>query len=135
MGVVYKQIGKSGNFEWEGIEVEPYEGGGASEGSCRQVLIGPKDGAQNFSLRYFEIPPRGQSSFEHHLHDHGVVILKGHARVMLGWKIYEVGPGDVIYIPQNEQHQLENIADEPLSFLCVNPSKDWLQKMEALKGA
>lgn len=132
MGVVHKQISREPSLEWQGVEVEPYKGGGASEGSCRQVLIGPKDGAQNFSLRYFEIPAGGQSSFEHHLHDHGVVILKGRARVLLDWEVHEVGPGDVVYIPENEQHQFESIGDEPLGFLCVNPSKDWLERMESL---
>ncbi|MGH7431985.1 MAG: hypothetical protein ACREI5_09190, partial [Candidatus Methylomirabilales bacterium] len=63
MGVVHKQIGGDRNFVWEGVEAELYQGGGASEGSCRHVLIGPKDGAQHFAFRYFEIPPRGQSSF------------------------------------------------------------------------
>lgn len=133
MGVVHRQIGKDGNSAWEGVEVEPYQGGGVSEGSCRHVLIGPKEGAQHFAIRYFEIPPRSQSSFEHHLHDQGVVILKGRARVLLGWEVCEVGPGDVIYIPQDEQHQFENIGDEPLGFLCVIPSKEWLQKMQALQ--
>ena len=133
MGTVHKQIGKDGNFEWEGIEIQPYQGGGATEGSCRHVVIGPKDGAQNFVMRYFEIPQGGQSSFEHHLHDQGVVILRGQARVLLGWEIHEVGPGDVIYIAQNEQHQFESIGDEPLGFLCVIPSKEWLQKMETLQ--
>jgi len=80
MGTVHKQIGKDGNFEWEGIEIEPYQGGGASEGSCRHVIIGPTDGAHNFAMRYFEIPPGGQSSFEHHLHDQGIMIMKGRAR-------------------------------------------------------
>lgn len=134
MGVVYKQIGKDGSFEWDGVEVKRYQGGGASEGSSRRVLTGPKDGARNFSIRYFEIPPHGHSSFEHHLHDHGVFILQGRARVLLGWDVYEVGPGDVIYIQENEQHQFQNIDDGPLGFLCVNPSKEWLQKIEALKG-
>lgn len=133
MGVVHRQVGKGGNFAWEGVEVESYRGGGVSEGSCRHVLIGPKEGAQHFAIRYFEIPPRGQSSFEHHLHDQGVVILKGRARVLLGWEIYEVGPGDAIYIPQDEQHQFENIGDELLGFLCVIPSKEWLHKMQALQ--
>jgi quercetin dioxygenase-like cupin family protein len=109
MGTLHKQIGKDGNFEWEGIEIEPYQGGGASEGSCRHVIIGPTDGAHNFAMRYFEIPPGGQSSFEDHLHDQGVMIMKGRARVLLGWEIHEVGPGDVIYIPQQEQHQFESI--------------------------
>ena len=133
MGVVHRQIGKDGHFAWEGVEPEPYQGGGASEGSCREVLIGPREGARHFAIRYFEIPPRGQSSFEHHLHDQGVVILKGRARVLLGWEMHEVGPGDAVYIPQDEQHQFENIGDEPLGFLCVVPSKAWLEKMQTLQ--
>jgi quercetin dioxygenase-like cupin family protein len=133
MGTVHKQTGTDGNFAWEGIEIEPYHGGGASEGSCRHVIIGPKDGAQNFVMRYFEIPPRGQSSFEHHLHDQGVVILKGKARVLLGWEMHEVGPGDAVYIAQHEQHQFENIGDEPLGFLCIIPSKEWLQKIQDVR--
>ncbi|MFQ5533164.1 MAG: cupin domain-containing protein [Candidatus Methylomirabilales bacterium] len=133
MGAVHKRIGKEGNFEWEGVSAEAYEGGGASEGSCRHVLIGPKEGAQHFAIRYFEIPPRGQSSFEDHLHDQGVMILKGRARVLLGWEVHEVEPGDVIYIPQNEQHQFENIGDEPLGFLCVIPSKEWLHRFHSLQ--
>ncbi len=134
MGVVHRQIGKNGNFLWEGVPVEPYRGGGVSEGSCRTVLIGPQEGAQHFAIRYFEIPPRGQSSFEDHLHDQGVVILRGRARVLLGWEMHEVGPGDAIYIPQNEQHQFENVSDEPLGFLCVIPSKEWLTNIETLMG-
>lgn len=133
MGVVHPQIGRDGNLVWKDVEAEPYEGGGASHGSCRHVLIGPKDGARHFALRYFEIPPRGQSSFEHHLHDQGVVILKGRARVLLGWEVHEVGVGDVVYIPQNEQHQFENIGEEPLGFLCVIPSKEWLQRIRTLE--
>jgi quercetin dioxygenase-like cupin family protein len=133
MGVVHKRIGTGGQFAWEGVQAEPYHGGGATEGSCRHVLIGSKDGAQHFAFRYFEIPPHGQSSFEHHLHDQGVMILTGRARVLLGWEVHEVGAGDIIYIPQNEQHQFENIGDEPLGFLCVIPSKEWLAKIHAFQ--
>lgn len=135
MGIVHRQVGKDGNFAWDGVEEEPYRGGGASEGSCRSVLIGPKDGAQHFAIRYFEIPPRGQSSFEDHHHDHGVVVLRGRARVLLGWDVHEVGRGDAVYIPSNEQHQFETIGDEPFGFLCVIPSKEWLERMHALHGA
>jgi len=60
------------------------------------------------------------------------VILKGRARVLLGWEVHEVEPGDVVYIPQNEQHQFENTGDEPFGFLCVIPSKQWLARIQAL---
>jgi len=129
MGVVHRQRAQPGSVAWDGVEVEPYRGGGATEGSCRAVLVGPKDGAAHFAIRYFEIPPKGQSSFEQHDHDHGIVILRGRARVLLGWEVQEVGRGDVIYIPPNEQHQFENIADEPFGFLCVIPSKELIQKL------
>jgi len=128
MGIVHKQIGQRGEFAWEGVRVEPYRGGGASEGSCRTVLIGPNEGAPHFAIRYFEIPPNGQSSFEEHAHDHGIVILRGRARVLLGSEVHEVAAGDAIYIPPNEQHQFETIGDEPLGFLCVIPSKDLLNR-------
>ena len=128
MGPVHKQIGQHGGFAWEGVPVEPYRGGGASEGSCRTVLIGQNDGAPHFAIRYFEIPPRGQSSFEQHAHDHGIVILRGRARVLLGSEVQEVASGDAIYIPPNEPHQFETIGDEPLGFLCVIPSKDLLER-------
>lgn len=129
MGIVHRQVGQAGAFAWEGVRVEPYRGGGASEGSCRTVLIGPNDGAPHFAIRYFEIPPNGQSSFEQHAHDHGIVILRGRARVLLGSDVQEVASGDAIYIPPNEPHQFEVVGDEPLGFLCVIPSKELLERL------
>ena len=128
MGIVHKQIGRHGDFAWEGVRTEPYRGDGVSEGSFRTVLIGPNEGAPHFAIRYFEIPPKGQSSFEQHVHDHGIVILRGRARVRLGAEEQEVAAGDAIYIPPNEPHQFQSIGDEPLGFLCVIPSKDLLDR-------
>lgn len=123
MGVLHRYIGKDGNFEWEGVPAEQYEKGGAV-GGTKCVLIGGRDGAVNFGLRYYEVAPGGQSSFDRHDHDHGVYILRGKARVLMGWEVVEVGVGDVLYIPPNEQHQFENIGNEPLGFLCAVPPRD-----------
>ena len=123
MGAVHKYQGKDGNNQWEGVQVQPYERGVAVGGSVR-VVIGPEDGAHNFTMRYFEIEPGGQSSFDRHEHDHGVYFLKGRAKVLIGWDVHDVGPGDVVYIAPNEQHQFESIGEEPLGFLCVVPPKD-----------
>jgi len=133
MGTVHKQIGRNGNFVWDGVDVEPYRGGGATEGGCRTVIVGPNEGAPHFAIRYFEIPPNGQSSFEQHAHDHGIVVLRGRAQARLGRDVQEVGPGDAIYILPNEQHQFETIGEEPFGFLCVIPSKDLLQRLQRLE--
>jgi quercetin dioxygenase-like cupin family protein len=119
MGVVHKRVDGETSWQWDGVEVESY----TSNKATKQVLVGLKDGATNFVIRYFTIPPRGFSSLDEHAHDHGVVVMNGHARVMLGEQFEEVGPGDVIYIPGWERHQFENLTDEPFTFLCVIPPK------------
>ena len=123
MGVLHRFKGKEGDFEWEGVSIEKYEKGGAV-GGTKSVLIGSQDGAVNFGLRYYEVASGGQTSFDRHDHDHGVYILRGKARVMMGWEVAELGVGDVVYIPPNEQHQFENIGDEPFGFLCAVPPRD-----------
>jgi len=123
MGVLRRHIGRAGDPDWEGVPIEQYEDGGVLLGTKR-VLIGRRDGAASFSLRYFEIPPRGKSSLDRHAHDHGVYILKGKARVLMGEEKVEAGAGDVLYIPPDEPHQFENIGDGPLGFLCAVPPRD-----------
>lgn len=123
MGVLHRYTGTGDRHGWEGVPTESYEGDGTVAGT-RRVLIGHREGASNFSLRYFEIPPGGQSSFDQHDHDHGVYVLRGQARILMGSETVNVGPGDVFYIPPNESHQFRNTGDGPLGFLCVAPVKD-----------
>ena len=110
-------------YRWEDIRSESYEGDGAS-GGTKHVLIGRRDGAANYCLRYFEIAPGGQSSLDRHAHDHGVFILHGKAQVTMGAETVEAGKGDVLYIPPNEEHQLINVGNSVLGFLCVVPPRD-----------
>lgn len=124
MGVIHRRTADTPTWRWEGVEVEGYgENGSNQNAATRQVLIGSHDGATNFALRYFTIPPRGFSNLDHHEHDHGVMIMQGRARVLLGERYEEVGPGDIVYIPGWERHQFENLTDEPLTFLCIIPPK------------
>lgn len=120
MGVVHKRIMQNGEWRWEGVAVEDY---GNRAGPTKQVLIGEQDGAKNFALRYFTIPPGQSSNLDYHEHDHGVMIVAGQARVLLGERYEEVGPGDIVYIPGWERHQFETLGDEPLTFLCIIPPK------------
>jgi len=125
MGIVHRR--KPEGWDWEGVPVVPYTGPGGVCGS-RRVLIGPREHARYFVLRYFELPPGCRSSLDVHPHDHGVMVLRGHARARLGSEIVEVQAGDVLYIPPMELHQFENIGEEPFGFLCVIPNKALLQR-------
>ena len=119
MGIVHKRIPNTDTWHWENVDVQSYTGNNAT----KEVLIGRNEGADNFEVRYFTIPPHGFSSLDHHAHDHGVVVIQGRAKVMLGEQFDEVGPGDTVYIPGWERHQFENLTDKPFTFICVIPPK------------
>ena len=119
MGVVHKRIAGEKGFLWQDVQVYRYN----SNEATKQVLIGHAEGAHNFEIRYFTVPPHGFSSLDEHAHDHGVMVMQGRACVMLGESFQEVSEGDVIYIPSMERHQFENLTDEPFAFLCIIPPK------------
>lgn len=120
MGIIHRRTSAdSASWLWDGVAIHAYN----SNNATKQVLIGHDEGAHNFEVRYFTIPPHGLSSFDNHAHDHGVVVVQGRARVQLGDTFEEVGEGDVVYIPGFEQHQFENLTDTPFTFLCIIPPK------------
>ncbi len=123
MGVIHRFIGKESNFKWEGVTFEEYKSGGGIN-VTKQVVVGAKEGAQNYAIRYYEVAPGGKTSFDNHKHDHGVMVLRGKGQVLLGREVHEISFGDVIYISPFEQHQFINTGDEPFGFLCVIPPKE-----------
>lgn len=122
MGVIHRRIGEAGAFRWKGVAVEAYERSSV-RAVVKQVLIGPREGAGSFAVRYFEVAPGGRSSLDEHRHDHGVVVLAGGGRVRLGEQWHAIRTGDVVYVASDEVHQFENTGAEPLGFLCVIAAK------------
>ena len=118
MGVIHRKI--PGKYDWEGVEVITYDKP-TVRGASKRVLIGPRDGAEGFALRYFELQPGGNSAFEKHPEIHQVYILRGRGKVLLGDTYHDVAEGDVIFIAPNEQHELRAAPDECLGFLCAAP--------------
>ncbi len=123
MGVIHRFGGDATGMRWDGVSVQRYDDPSA-RAVTRQVLIGPREGAGAFAVRYFELGPGGRTALDDHCHDHGVVILRGRGRVRLGDHEYDVGAGDVVYVSPHEVHQFFNRAEgEPLGFLCVVPPR------------
>ena len=91
-------------------------------GVVENWLIGKGENAQNFAVRYYEVDVGGFSHAEQHPHDHGVIILRGKARAILWDEEFDVEPYDVVYIEPDHFHQLINIGDEPMGFLCIIPA-------------
>ena len=122
MSKIHKFVGSQDDFRWEDVAVSEYKN--EYEGITRQVFIGPEEKSNNFNLRYFRLEPGTHSNLESHLHEHGVLVLHGRARVQIDNDFYEVGPNDAVFISSNVMHQFVPIGDEPLGFLCVINPKD-----------
>lgn len=115
MGVIHR---RSGSSQWEGVAPQAYDDPSLT-GVRKHELIGEAEGASQYRMRYFEVPPGGRTARERHAHDHGVMIVAGRARVTLGEEEHEVGEGDVVYVAGDELHCFEALGETPLGFVCV----------------
>ncbi|MEK7788354.1 MAG: cupin domain-containing protein [Planctomycetota bacterium] len=120
---LYKHKGK---FRWQGIKVEKYkQGNGGWADIVRQTLIGNQGETAKFHVRYFEIAPRGHSSFETHRHEHVVICVRGKGKAIAGKKSHILNFLDTLYISPNTPHQLRNPFKSPFGFFCiVNAKRD-----------
>lgn len=86
-----------------------------------QMLIGPDEGP-HFALRRFIMQPGGGMPKHTNTVEHEQYVLRGSARVGIGDAIYDVQPGDVVFIPAGTPHWYEAGGTEPFEFLCVVPN-------------
>lgn len=95
---------------------------GVSGVKMRRV-IAEKEGAENFVMRVFEIEPGGNTPLHKHDWEHEVFILKGGGIVVDEAGEHEFKDGDVIFVPNNEEHQFRNPGDKSVEFICLIPMK------------
>ena len=96
----------------------------AGEGTLKlsvRWLITKDMGAENFTMRLFEMKPGGYSPFHRHSWEHEVFILEGEGIVVGAGEEKKFGAGDVIFIPSNEKHQFKNNGEKTVKFLCLVP--------------
>ena len=108
------------DFRWPGVPVSEYKQ--STEHWCgiaRMSLVGEAGESTAFHVRYFEIAAGGFSSFEHHAHEHVVIVLRGRGQVQLGDSVHDIGFGDVVYVASHEPHQFRNQSAEPFGFVCI----------------
>ena len=110
MAVIKKEV--------EGVDIYPDEPGRV----VRKDLVGPEDGAPNFSMRQFHLSP-GSSTPEHsHDWEHEVLITQGGGTLLHKSGNSDFAAGDTVYVPPHEVHQFQNTGDGLLAFICVVPN-------------
>jgi quercetin dioxygenase-like cupin family protein len=110
---------------WQSVDVLAYkqEGDAPFRDVTRQVLF--DDPALACQLRYFEVAPGGHTTLERHEHAHAVVVQRGRGRCLVGDRVFDLAPLDLVHVPAMTWHQFRAAADAPLGFLCmVNAARD-----------
>ncbi len=111
-------VPESEPFRWDGVPVQAYKDAGSHfRDITRQVLF--VDEGIGAELRYFEIGPGGWSSLERHQHMHAVMIVQGKGRALVGDRILDLEPHDLVRVPRLTWHQFRAAADSALGFLCL----------------
>jgi len=93
----------------------------AGKNTTRQLLIGPGEGP-NFAMRRFVIGPEGGMPAHTNSVEHEQYVLGGKAQIGIGEEVFDVGPGDAVFIPAKVPHWYRTAGSEPFEFLCMVPN-------------
>jgi quercetin dioxygenase-like cupin family protein len=92
------------------------------KGMFARYLWSTDDGCKNFAMRVFEFEPGGYTSYHSHLEDHEFYFLEGEpAYVDADGNEIRLAPGDTIYCPPEEPHQIKNMGKTKMRMICVIP--------------
>ncbi|MCC6019257.1 MAG: cupin domain-containing protein [Candidatus Verstraetearchaeota archaeon] len=84
-----------------------------------KILIDPVVGSKHLAMG-FTVYPVGEKGAPHaHTGEETIFILRGKAKISGVKGEYILEAGDLVYIPPNETHTLENFGDEELQFIWV----------------
>ena len=87
-----------------------------------QWLLDEAAGAPCFSMRRFEIAPRGHTPLHSHPWEHEVYIISGRGSVVAGEGESALRPDDAVLVSPDETHQFKAAEDEALVLLCLVPN-------------
>jgi quercetin dioxygenase-like cupin family protein len=94
----------------------------AGDKTTIQILVSVQEGP-NFAMRLFVMEPGGGMPEHTNAVEHEQYILKGHPKIGIGDETFDVGRGEVIFIPEGVPHWYKNTGEENFEFLCIIPNK------------
>ena len=85
----------------------------------RELLAYRNSSIRKQSLAEARLPPgRSTEAHRHPIAEEIYYILEGEGEMLLDGEVRRVGPGDAIAIPPGSTHQITNVGQTVLKFLC-----------------
>ncbi len=73
----------------------------------------------NLAIARVEVEPGSNQQPHHHVPEQAYIIINGKGRIKVGSEIADVQTGDLLYIPSNVEHAVENAGSEKLIYISV----------------
>lgn len=89
----------------------------------KQILIGAKEGWDDYVMRQFTLQQGGYTPRHNHKWPHIMYIVKGEGTLFMGGKEYPIKGGSVAYVSSNIEHQVLNKGHGEFVFLCIVPKE------------
>ena len=104
------------------VPAEKVEMEGAKDCQVR-LAITPRDGAPTFAMRIFEVAAGGHTPLHRHPYEHEIYVIEGRGTVWRDGREVSLKPGDILFVPADEQHQFKNAGASPFKFMCLIPAQ------------
>jgi quercetin dioxygenase-like cupin family protein len=112
-------------FHWQDVAIHAYKPDGRDtwRDLTRQVLFDHAELA--CQVRFFDVEPGGHTTLERHEHAHAVIVLRGRGQCLVGERVVDLEPHDLVETPPWAWHQFRAGPDDHLGFVCiVNRDRD-----------
>ncbi len=89
-------------------------------GLVSHILLQSGDtSTDNLAIAWVEVEPGSNQQPHHHIPEQAYVIVNGNGRIKVGSEIADVQAGDLLHIPSNLEHAVENTGPEKLIYISV----------------
>lgn len=89
-------------------------------GLVSHILLQAGDtSTDNLSIARVEVELNSHQQLHHHAPEQVYIIINGNGRIQVGSEIADVQAGDLLYIPSNVEHAVENAGSEKLIYISV----------------
>jgi quercetin dioxygenase-like cupin family protein len=88
----------------------------------KQVLIGPEQGWQDYTMRVFTIKKDGNTPFHSHPWLHVNYVISGEGILTLSGREHHLTQGSIAYVPPDARHQFKNPGEKDFTFICIIPA-------------
>jgi len=73
----------------------------------------------NLAIAWVEVEPGSRQQPHHHAPEQAYIVVSGRGRIKVGPESADVQAGDLLYIPPNAEHAVENEGPEKLVYVSV----------------